>query len=93
MCGMNLRDRVGRRRVAQRDEREQPQDRGQPPVDRRGRVLIHPGPDMRTLGPDRPGTVASRHARRNRSSTSVVTAANGCSSATSHRQNASRSYP
>ena len=51
-------------------------------------------PDSRTtFGPGRPGTFASRQDRRNRNSTSVVTSGSGCPSATSHRQNASKSYP
>ena len=37
-----LRDRVLGLRVPHRHEREQARDRSQPPVDRRGRVLIHP---------------------------------------------------
>jgi len=78
--------------VAHRDEREQPGDRGQPPVDRRGRVLIHPAaPHAHYVRPGRPGTVASRQARRNRSSTCVVTAVSDRSSTISQRQNASRS--
>jgi len=46
-----------------------------------------------TFGPGRPGTLACRQAARNRSSTSVVTAASSTRSAHSQRQNASKSNP
>jgi hypothetical protein len=46
-----------------------------------------------TFGPGRPGMLASRHARRNLSSTSVVTAFSVTFSTVSQRQKARRSKP